>query len=152
MAFLLGNWKIFAVIAAVLAVWGVGVKFGYIWRSEKAAIEIEDQRKADTKSCNDDKALTTEASRAYQINLSNLNHELARVKLLYASAPTKCTSVYTAGHSSPPTETELPNAHVGDVTGITTEALIDYAGVAEHTRLQLIGCQGFITKVWEAHK
>lgn len=149
---LLGNWKILAVIAAVFAIWGVGVKFGYAWRSEKALIEIEDQRKADTKSCNDDKALTTEASHAYQINLSNLNHELARAKLLYASAPTKCTPIHTAGYPNPAASAELPNAHAGDATGITTSALIDFAGDAEHTRLQLIGCQGFVTKVWQAHK
>jgi hypothetical protein len=34
--------------------------------------------------------------------------------------------------------------------GVTTDALYEFASDAEKYRIQLIGCQNFITKTWEA--
>ncbi len=103
-----------------------------------------------TTKCDSDKKITLEASNDLQSKISALNSELISVKRLHPSScivpvrpadATRCNDG-AAARKKPPTAD----------AGVTSDALYDYAGEAEKYRLQLISCQGFVRKVWEARK
>lgn len=104
--------------------------------SNAAAIQAE---------CTADKRLTAEVSNDYQTRIAALNNELAAVKRL---RPSKCvvpTPIPAPGRNEATSRTKP-----AEEDGVTSDALYDFAGEAEQYRLQLIACQAFITKTWEA--
>ena len=105
---------------------------------ENVTVQLQEQ-------CAKDKALTSEVSNGYQVKIASLNRELARLKRLRDPV---CIPVITgpaSGRDASTTGGELSNPH-----GIMDNALLDFAAEAEQYRLQLISCQDFIRKTWEA--
>jgi len=130
-----------------LTIFGLGFKSGYDTRASKVPGELADQLKKDNESCNGDKKLTTEVQDDDQKRIDALDAELVRVKLRYASAPARCTPVYTTGSIKAGASGELRGSD-DKPFGVSTEALLTYAGDAERMRLQVMACQDFINKVW----
>lgn len=97
--------------------------------------------------CETNKAITTGISNDYQSKISDLNNKLAAAKRLH---PSKCITVSVAspagGRNAAAGGTQPAGAY-----GVASDALYDFAGEAEKYRLQLIGCQNFVEKVWAAH-
>lgn len=104
--------------------------------------ELEAQQTALIDQCNAAKKLTEEASNEYQKNLSNLDKQLATLRM---RKPARCVPV--ARVAGGPHDHAEPTKLLGPY-GLSSEWAFEYAGDAEKTRLQLIGLQDFIKKVW----
>lgn len=125
-------------VACVMAVWVVR---GVI-DEKRLESALESQRKELLKQCQEDKDLTNEVSTDYQKKIAALNRAIDNLKL----HPAQCVTVTSAagGHNA------AAGGRVNDRPHeVTDYQLIDYAAIAERYRLQLIGCQNFIKKVWE---
>lgn len=142
--FILKYWR-FGVGGAVgaLIMFGVmQIRVGLIDASY--ALKIENTRKAAIAQCEEDKKLTKDVSHEYQSQISDLNRRLADLKRVrYACLPVTDPS---GGRDAAPRA-----GHAGG-NAVDTGTLYDYAGRAEQYRLQLIACQTFITRTWEAKK
>ena len=145
-------------IALVLRYWkfGVGALAGAlimygaievrVWVINAAhALEIESTKRSVIEQCEEDKKLTLEVSNAYQIELSDLNRRLVDLKRVQRDV---CVPV------ADPASGRDASAGAGHVerNGILAGTLYDYAGTAEQYRRQLMACQSFIIKTWEAKK
>lgn len=109
------------------------------------AMDMNAQQKALEQSCKDDKAITTEASHDYQQKIAALTSQLAAVKRLQ---PSRCIMPATraaAGCHDAAGDRKLPEPN-----GIDTDTLYDFASEAERYRLQLIACQSFVERTWQA--
>jgi len=91
-----------------------------------------------------DKKLTEENSRAYQKQVSNLTRKLADAKRLL---PSRCV-VPVTGQASGGNRGATGGINAR-LDGVSSDALIDYAGECERYRLQVISLQDFINQVWE---
>jgi hypothetical protein len=89
--------------------------------------------------CAADKQITTEVSRDYQNNLAALRTRLAAHRM----QPDRCISVAgaAAGHDATAGAAVDAGSH-----GVSSGALIEFAGDAEEYRLRLIACQRFVRK------
>lgn len=96
----------------------------------------------DINKCNDDKQITSEISHGLQNDLNALNDKLKRLR----QQPAKCLHVTNPASRHDATASKGINAGSDEVAA---GALIDYAGDAEKYRLQLVSCQGFVSKVWQ---
>lgn len=143
-AFILKNWK-FCVGGLVGALIMFGAMEARIWfLNASYALKIENTRKAVIKQCEADKQLTKEVSHAYQDQIADLNNRLAGLKRVrYTCVPVTDTAVRRDAETGP---------RHADGNGIAAGALYDYAGKAEQYRRQLIACQSFIKKTWDAKR
>ena len=145
MVFLLKYWKfgIGALAGALIMYGAMELRVWYINTLHDA--EINNVRTSIIKQCEDDKKLTKDVSNEYQNQISDLNIRLIELKRVRPSVcipitrtPFKCDAGSRSGHV--------------DGNGVTSTALYDFAGKAERYRRQLIACQSFILKTWEAKK
>jgi hypothetical protein len=102
---------------------------------------LNDLRTELTAQCEADKKVTEDISHEYQNRLSDLDKRLIALKRVSKPKCLPIASKATAGR----------NAATGGVNAgqdvVDSADLLDYAGEAEHYRLQLISCQAFIGKV-----
>ena len=103
--------------------------------------ELNAQADKLTKQFNADKEVVTEVSHVYQDELSALNAQLSSLRQHPTCLPTTLSS---AGYHGTSGAGEPPNQNA-----ISSDWLYTYAAEAEKYRLQLIGCQSFITQVWK---
>jgi hypothetical protein len=131
-----------AVIAACFASgWYVN---GLIWEGRSEG-RLKEQEARLAGECLDRMKLTKEIDNATLSKLRARDNRVADFKRLHP-APT-CVPITRA-------------TGVGDAAGggriddrphaVTDITLVDYAAVAEQYRVQLIGCQNFINRVWES--
>lgn len=149
------NLKVILLLATAAAFIGGGLYIRVLQSDLKAekllvkSVEKErDAAKLDFAQCLSDQQLTKDVSYDYQTKLANLNRQLATSKRLQRDDG-KCTPVTSpaAGHNGAAGagQSVRPN-------GIEAGWLRDYAFEAETYRLQLIGCQDFVTKTWESRQ
>lgn len=103
---------------------------------------LETQSKQLTEQCAADKKITEESSAKYQTDLVALNDRLNALRMRKPAACVPIASIATR-----PDATAKPLKLVGPY-GLSTDFLYDFAGEAERYRLQVIGLQGFVKKVW----
>lgn len=143
--FILKYWK-FGVGFAVGALIMFGAMEVRVWYLNAShAAEIANQRQKIIAQCEADKQLTNEVSNEYQSQIASLSRRVADLKRVrqYACVPVTDTA---GGRDAAPRA-----GHAGG-NAVDTGTLYDYAGRAEQYRLQLIACQTFITRTWEAKK
>lgn len=111
-------------------------------KQRQALLEQASQMQA---QCDKEKSITKEVSRDYQNKTAALTRRLSELKRL---RPSRCVPLLAAGTAAgrAPEAGAIPAGQNG---GVTSDALYDFAGDAEKYRLQLIGCQDFIDKIWE---
>lgn len=117
-------------------------------KKELKSVRLErDTISASFNQCKEDKILTHEVSNDLQNKLHRLNRHLADIKRLRDN-PT-CMSI-----TVPPGQRDAgaDRGKLSGQDGIRAEWLYDYAAEAEQYRLQLIGCQDFVNKVWNREK
>lgn len=117
------------------------------WIEAGHAKELSDQKTTLIAECETDKTITKEASNDYQKKLSDTQRQLDDLKRV---RPARCVPVSTprpAAGCDGAAGNEKPSGTDG---GISSTALLDFAGEAEKYRIQLISCQDFITKTWAA--
>lgn len=143
--FILKYWK-FGVGGLVGALIMFGAMEARIWfLNASHALEIENAKASIIKQCEADKQLTKEISHDYQNEIADLNRRLADLKRLRGNV---CVPV--AGTASG--RDASAGAGHADGNGIFAGTLYDYGGTAERYRRQLIVCQSFISRTWEAKK
>jgi hypothetical protein len=93
--------------------------------------------------CKAAQAITEKVSHEYQSDLADLNSQLNTLRLRVG--PSRCVPVNSgntaSGHDGAPAKNELPQRN-----GLSAWYLIDFAGRAENTRLQLLSCQNFVRR------
>lgn len=141
MIWLAANWRLVAYGAAFLAVFGSGWHVRGIIAEHSLESALSDQKASLIAQCDADKKITSEVSNDYQSKIQTLNNRIASLKRL---RPAGCVPISspTSGHNE-----AAGNLDAG-THGITAESLIEYGGDAEKYRLQLIGCQDFVNRVW----
>jgi hypothetical protein len=139
MVWLITNWRIVAKILGA----GLAVALTLLvnsWRVDAGKLAAaETALAASIAQCAADKQVTTEVSRDYQKNLAALRSRLAAHRV----QPDRCIAVARTptGHDA------ASGAGVATGSnGVSSGALIEYAGDAEQYRLQLIACQQFVLK------
>lgn len=147
--FLVNNWKpiiemlgVFA-FAAFMVI--CGYKYGVSIEHARGAKDLTAQIAADTKSCDQDKQLTKEASDDFQAKLAARDSELARVKRLHPNTCIPITSRPAVG-----VDGNAVGRQPDSGNGIASDALFDFAGRCEGDRLKALGLQDFLTKTWKA--
>lgn len=146
--FLLTNWKTLVGMfgTAALAYLLHTVDVDRIEAQQRAAITA--QQDADKTKCDNAKKITEGVSHDYQVKLSSLSAQLASIKRL---RPARCIAVPitspATGRDAAPSGAELPRQD-----GITSDALYDFANAAERVRLQLVGCQSFVTQTQQENQ
>lgn len=144
-AFILKYWK-FCVGALAGAIIMYGVSEARLWFINAAhAREIENTRRSVLEQCEEDKKLTQEISNEYQKQIYDLGRRLTELRRLQ---PALCIPIAgaTGGRDA------AAGAGPVDGNGIFAGTLYDFAGTAEQYRRQLIACQSFITRTWEAKR
>lgn len=142
MSWILGNLKLIGILAAITALLGAGGYVGKEIEKRYAERELKALEATLTAQCEKDKAITTEASKTYEANITALNKRISALRM----QPASCVPVTspTPGHNAAPGAGQLSGAH-----GVTDQSLFDFAGDAETDRLKLIACQGFVQRVWK---
>lgn len=110
------------------------------WRVDAGKLAAaETALAASIAQCAADKQVTTEVSRDYQKNLAALRSRLAAHRV----QPDRCIAVArpATGHDA-----ASGTGVAAGSNGVSSGALIEYAGDAEQYRLQLIACQQFVLK------
>lgn len=107
------------------------------------AIELANQKQILENQCLADKKLTEGVSRGYQSEIALLNEQLASVKRVRPRACIIATPKPAAGRDA-----AAAARQPAERNGVDTDTLYDFAAKAEQYRLQLLGCQRFITDVW----
>lgn len=103
------------------------------------------QHQADKDQCEADKVLTEKVETDYENKLSDLSDQLADIKRL---RPNKCVFP-TAGQASQ-FNAAADNGKPAAENGLETDWLYDFAGTCEGFRLQIIGLQEFINRLYES--
>ena len=133
-----------AIGMAVLAIISISFFYIHILKQDLKHLRIKKNiAEASLSICQNDKILTQEVSNDLQGKIYNLNKQLAGIKRLRDNPA--CVSI-----TVPPGQRDA-GAGRGEPSGqdgIRAEWLYDYAAEAEQYRLQLIGCQDFVNKVW----
>lgn len=142
-------WKI-AIAAAVLSALltgGVALKL-HSWRVASIELKhqqaLEKQKTALERVCAAEKAITTEVSREYQKQISDLGKRAAAKRLRKQACVPVVAAGPAGGHHAGTGPDPLRRAD-----GVDPAALHDLAGDAERDRLKLIGCQRFIRETWQ---
>ena len=141
MIWVLANWRLVAYGVAFLAVFGGGWHVKGIIAEHSLESALSDQKTSMIAQCDADKKLTSEVSNDYQSKIEALNNRISSLKRLRPAGCVPVTNSASGYHA--PTGSFDAGAH-----GVTFESLIEYSGDAEKYRLQLIGCQDFINRVW----
>lgn len=131
------------IIGALTAYGTHWIDSAYYNHRQKTA--LEDQEKELKAACAADKEITKGVSHDFQTKNALLHADIGRLNRLYDTACVPVTGT-AAGHNAA-TGTGKPVA----ADGVNAQALLTFAGDAEGYRLQLIGCQDFIGRVWKAH-
>lgn len=121
------------------------------WQKEIVA-KLQDQEKRLRAECAVEKAITQEASSEYQAKIADLSKRVATVKRMYNNA--KCVQITAdpaSRHNASSIGGELARQSL-EGTRIPAGQLIDFLAEGERYRIQLMSCQGFITKVWKSNK
>ena len=141
LAALLNNWK---PIAVAFLAFGLHLLWMAYIVGPAQQRALESQKTALIEECKADKALTEKVSNDYQAKAANLNDQLAALKRLHQP---RCLPIAgEAGRlNGGPTKDKLSGRN-----GVDSSTLYDYAAKAERCRLQLIGLQDFINRVWDA--
>lgn len=139
--------KIFFGVALFAVLLG-GHLYIRILRADLAAARMDrDKFRNSLEQCTTDKALTHEVSNDYQTRIRSLNRQLVELKRLRDKPD--CVPVSTPpGGRDAGSGTGKPSGQ----DGVRSEWLLDYAAEAEQYRLQLISCQDFINRVYDARK
>lgn len=149
MLFLITNWKwILSATVSTIATAGLAyllhtVDVDRLEAEQRQA--IIDQKTADTKSCNDDKAITEGVSHAYQDKLSALTDQLNTLQRVRPNVCIHIAAKPAAGHNAASGTTKPADTH----GTVDSASLYDFAGESEKYRLQLLGCQQFINETWK---
>lgn len=157
LVYLMRYWQPIAAAALAMLITGYVSHVWHGWATDRLnashAAAMAEQVTLLRKECDTAQNLTKGVSSEYQKKNTRLSAELARVKRLYGGEAARCVPVASnpAGHSGAATGAVVSGAHGVAASGITSGALIDYAGDAEQVRLRLIGCQDFVRRVWAAH-
>lgn len=102
---------------------------------------LEEQSVSLQNNCKKVQAITEGVSNDYHKKIINLNASLVALKRVQ---PSRCVPLSTANATRGNNDSNTPSINAGQ-DGVTSEALIDFAGDAERYRLQLNACQAFIT-------
>lgn len=143
MTWLLGHIRIVGILSAIMAVFASGAYVGVEFEKGLSERALRAQESNLIAQCEKDKAITTEASKAYETSISTLNNRLIALKRMHPKACVPVTSA-TAGHNATTSTGKPAGAH-----GVAAESLYDFAGEAETYRLRLVACQGFVKSVWD---
>ena len=147
MLFLLNNWKSILCILATAALAFLLHSLDVYRIEAQHRVELEAQAKSLDAQCLKEKAVTEGVSNDYLEKLHALNSRYDSLRVQHG----RCVSVAAskpAVRDNATAAAELPRQD-GKSVGLTSDALFSFARDAEHVRLQLLGCQSFITKTWE---
>lgn len=144
MLWLISNWKVVAASGAT-AVLGWLLHTVDVDRIEaQQRLQIEEQVKVDTNSCNADKAITEGISHDYELEINNLSKQLGDLQRV---RPNVCVTIASKPPAGRDAATSQPKP-VGQDGGVNSDALYSLAAEGERYRLQLGACQKFITETW----
>ncbi len=103
----------------------------------KASKVLVAQMQFDIKQCQDSKQITTKAETDYETQITTLNNELKRLR----NQPSTCVPVTRPASKRNATKlTSKPS----NGNGVTSGALLEYAGECETDRVKVNVLQGFI--------
>lgn len=142
MIWILNNIRLLSIVAWTIFAFIFGMQTQAKISDHNKKVELENQRRNLTAQCESDKKLTSEVSNEYQNKISQLNARVISLKRMHKDSCLQLTRT-TDGHNAATSGAVDAAAH-----GVDVESLLDYGSDAEKYRLQLIGCQDFIKKVW----
>lgn len=135
--------QIYLFLGAIVIAFGLGITLEYKISRHSIEVAISDQKAADILKCNADKKLTNEVSQNYENQIFALNKRIGDL----LRKPARCVIAKSAGHSD---AAPVTGANAGTY-GISSEWLYQFAGEGERYRLQVIGLQDFINRVWQTN-
>lgn len=130
----------------VIGLWLHNADVARIERNQVAALAA--QEVVLERRCAEEKAITKGVSDEFQEKYSDVSRKLSAARRMYANTcvklqPPRSASGYNA---------EAGNALNAGQDAVAAESFVEFAGEAEKYRLQLIGCQDFITRTWAREK
>lgn len=141
-AFLLPQWKVFLGIGIASAVL-ITLHNLDIGRIEaKQATELQAQKDADKKICDNNKKITSNSENYYEALYTASNAKLNSM----LQHPPKCVPITKSAHSG--NATNVINKQDSS-NGISSDALYNFAGECETDRIKVMTLQNFIQQVWK---
>lgn len=140
---LLKSSKLIGLGIGILACLSIGGYITHLWDESSLESALKEQKTALVDQCVKDKKLTTEASNDYETKITALNKHIADIKRV---RPSKCLPIVARNTNG--TISSAGGTGNGGENGVDSDALYDYAALAEKYRLQLIGLQNFVKIVW----
>ena len=147
---LFANWKSILAVAVTLSVCFFLHSIRVDWievRHEKEILSLKDDMK---KQCKSEKAITKEVSYEYQTKLADLRKRIDAARRLHKLSCIAITSDTAARHDDGAAQGEHSGQGVSGNRSISSESLITFLGEGDKYRLQLMSCQTFIERTWEA--
>jgi hypothetical protein len=137
------NIRLIGIATALIAAFAAGCWVnGSIWE-KRLKSRLKAQQEQLITQCNEQKKITEDNNNENLKKLRVRDATIANYKRLHETPkPVSITSAASNGNG----------AGGGYLNGgsyaVTDFALIDYSAIAERYRVQLLGCQSFISKVW----